>query len=132
MDNFRIDIMSEGAIQPAMTLAFGQWHTSGATHYAVRSASPAEDRRLARSQRMVLFWTKPSAADAIPFPFKMDAVGAADFATRWLAQADYGHKPDHDGDNGRGWRLYNECWGHVDDDSAAFVAIAPAWAMYGK
>ena len=57
---------------------------------------------------------------------------AADFAVGWLEHADYGREPDHGGDNGKGWRLYCEDWGHVDHDHYAFAAVQPVWAMYGK
>src|SRR5690349_24893058 len=43
----------------------------------------------------------------------------------WLAEADYGPQPDHDGDNSKGWRIYNEAWGHVDNLWGAIVAIQP-------
>lgn len=49
-----------------------------------------------------------------------------------IAHADYGRQPDHDGDNEKGWRLYNETWGMVGGDHSAFAAVEPAWAMYGK
>lgn len=59
----------------------------------------------------------------------MDAAGCADFASRWLAEAEYGAEPDHDGCNTRGWRVYNEkCDGHY----GAIIAVAPAWACHGK
>lgn len=120
MDNFHIDITSQGDITPAMKIAFENRHTSGAVAYLVHP-----------EKGLIFFW---SAADdaAAKLPFKLDAVGAADFATRWLAEQDYGRKPDHDGDNERGWRLYNESWGMVDGFTYAFVAVRPAWAMYGK
>ena len=57
---------------------------------------------------------------------------AADFAAGWLGHANYGNAPDHDGDNGKGWRLYCEGCGYVDNDHYAFAAVQPVWAMYGK
>lgn len=118
MDNFQIDITSEGALDAAMRLAF-QSERQRAVGY-----------RIDPEKGIVLY--QYESAVMTPFPFKMDAAGAADFVKRWLAEADYGPEPDHDGHNEKGWRLYNEAWGHVGGDYKAFVAVKPAWAMYGK
>lgn len=65
-------------------------------------------------------------------PFPLDLNTSISFAWHWLTtSADYGNEPDHDGDNGKGWRVYNENWGRVGS-FYGFVAIKPAWAMYGK
>ncbi len=151
MDNFHIDVTSEGVsrLQDAMRLAFsGHGRNTVATHYAVREAREGkrweapdgyrhphlmdwQDRP--KPHRLVFFWSGTSSpSDAVALPFKLDADGAADFAQRWLAEQDYGRQPDHDGDNGKGWRLYCEGWGHVDGQWQAFVAVAPSWTMYGK
>lgn len=147
MDNFRLDITSAGDLGPAMALAFNPpRHAIG---YAIRDAiegerwSEAECERHPhlwrdwktppRPRRLVFYWSLTQECEEIvALPFKLDAAGAADFAKRWLAEEDYGSEPDHDGSNGKGWRLYNESWGHVDGHWAAFVAVAPTWAMYGK
>lgn len=50
----------------------------------------------------------------------------------WLDDTSYGTQPDHDGDNDKGWRIYNEAWGHVAGLWQAFAAIEPVWLMYGK
>lgn len=39
---------------------------------------------------------------------------------------------DHDGENGPGWRVYCEDWGHVGNERSAFLAIKPAFMWYGK
>lgn len=149
MDNAHIDVTSEGneTLAKTLDLAFGKFHK--AIGYAIRAAVPSEKhpaevmadpknaymlkpKRAAKPLRLVFFWTAPTAKDFVALPFKLDAKGAADFAARWLAEADYGKQPDHDGDNEKGWRVYNEAWGHVDDEYAGFVAVTPSWAMYGK
>lgn len=124
----------------------------GATHYAVRAAFEGEKwsdedrekythlgvwRRDPKPLRLVFYDNRyrssdPEGGDQVALPFTLDAAGTADFAARWLAEADYGREPDHDGDNGRGWRVYNEGWGHVDSHHAAIIAVTPSWAMYGK
>lgn len=147
MDNFHIDVTSEGDLAPVMALAFGTYRT--AIGYAIRDIvegvrwSEEECQRHPslwrdwkthpRPRRIVFYWSKTeNRADIVALPFKLDAAGAADFAKRWLHEENYGSQPDHDGDNGKGWRVYNESWGHVDGDWSAFVAVSPAWAMYGK
>lgn len=149
MDNFLINIVSEGSLADAMKIACGRWHDK-IVGYAIRDAVAGEkyeaDKFLSdpknayvlrlqkepKERRLVFYWTKIDRPDFVAFPFTLDPDGAADFAARWLAEEDYGKQPDHDGDNGRGWRLYCEGWGHVDSEYQAFVAISPRWAMYGK
>jgi hypothetical protein len=75
---------------------------------------------------------KPENNGPVNLPFKLDIEGASDFAWRWLAEQDYGKKPDHDGDNNKGWRIWTGGWGHVGNDHYAVCAILPEWAMYGK
>lgn len=119
MDNFHIDLTSQGDLTKAMEIAF-----------AGAPGGKAEAYRI-NDKGLVFYWH--SDAGTTSLPFKLDAAGAADFARRWLAEQDYGPEPNHDGDNGRGWRLYNESWGRVDDcGSYSFVAVKPEWAMYGK
>lgn len=120
MDNFQIDITSEGSIFKAMELAFRDGPNMRAVGYRIST------------EKGLIFYQYGSSARMTALPFKIDAAGAADFATQWLAEQNYGPEPDHDGDNGKGWRLYCEEWGHVDNESQAFVAVQPVWAMYGK
>lgn len=39
---------------------------------------------------------------------------------------------DHDGDNGPGWRLFVEDWGHVEGFNGVICAIKPCFMWYGK
>jgi hypothetical protein len=125
MDNFHIDITSEGDLSDAMKIAF-----KGA------AGSKAEAYLIHPDKGLIFFWSAHPNDHPdkrlVPLPFKLDAAGAADFAKRWLAEQDYGRQPDHDGHNGKGWRLYNESWGRVGDFTYSFVAVMPEWAMYGK
>lgn len=121
MDNFHLDITSEGDLVRPMELAFQ------------RPERRAEGYLTHPEKGLVFFWyLKEAPPGTVPFPFKMDHVGAADFARRWLAEQNYGPRPTHDGDNGKGWRLYNESWGSIDGCRGSFIAVKPAWAMYGK
>jgi len=127
--NFLIDISSEGEkrLQQAFHL---RMEPDG--RYASQKADTAIGYVIDPELGMVFFQWKPSGEFA-PFPFKMDADGCAAFAFRWLAEAEYPREPDHDGDNHKGWRFYNEAWGHVGHyRSEALIAVKPEWQMYGK
>lgn len=66
-------------------------------------------------------------------PYKMKMEAAIEFVWHWLKTAPPSEpEPDIDGDLRVGWRVYNETWAHVDQNSSALVGIQPIWAMYGK
>ncbi len=50
----------------------------------------------------------------------------------WLRKANYGFEPDTDGSVKRGWRFFNETWGHVNSDHYAAFGVLPVWIVYGK
>lgn len=83
-------------------------------------------------QTLILFWHDEKGAQKLPF--SLNCKQAAKFIADWLSSpdCDWGGQPDHDGDNGRGFRIFTESWGHVAGHSYAIVAAQPAWAMYGK
>ena len=127
MDNARLDIINNGeeTFRLAMQIAFAQY--SKAKWYAVHP-----------KLGFILAWHKPDREElqAQPLPYEMSFEQATVFVWGWLksdaASKQRGGQPDHDGDNGAGWRVYNEAWGHVGGDHYSFVAIQPIWAMYGK
>lgn len=81
---------------------------------------------------LVLYWTTGNHEDFHPLPAPLDLEATVSFVKAWLKTADYGSEPDHDGDNSKGWTVFNQSWGHVNHQWEAFVAIEPAWMMYGK
>lgn len=124
MDNRRIDITSEGrrAFDLAMELAF-----EGKHRYRTAVAFLQTDKGL------VLYWHM--AEGTKPLPCAMDWRSAADLAWTWLATVPDEEREaylDHDGSNGKGFRIYNESWGHVDGSPYAIIAIQAVWAWYGK
>lgn len=131
MDNFNIDVTSEGTVSlgMALSLAFSR-HRTAEGFRIIEEGRTLTDKW--RPATLVFYWVKLDKTGYHPLPFKMDAAKATEFAAAWLEQVDYGREPDHDGDNGKGWRVYTEGWGHVDSDYQAIVAVQPAWAMYGK
>lgn len=116
MDNRKIDIWLDGNFELAMQLSIGRRKVIG---YRVHENS------------IVLYWAKSDKM--IPLPYEMDVNDVTQFVAGWLAKTkpDY-PKPDHDGDNEQGFRIFNEAWGHVYGEWEAFIAITPIWAMYGK
>jgi hypothetical protein len=131
MDNFHIDITSEGRDEFNMAVGLAMAHVPGGK---VVAYCMHPDRG------MVLFWDwdpkENGSFEGHPVQkllYQMNAKALSDFAWGWLlGGSDYGEEPDHDGDNHKGWRVYNESWGHVGDCWRARLAIHPEWALYGK
>ncbi len=146
MDNRTIDVVSEGNEDLALALRIIWASAPGgkATHYKVlklkekvtyfNKPTTSHYTNLEESKggvpTLVLLWHEEHGSQA--FPFGIDVHLATDFVKGWLAQVDYGREPDHDGDNGKGWRVFTESWGHVAGHIYTVVAVQPAWAMYGK
>lgn len=153
MDNARLDITSEGYKTLVLALSIAFQHHSKATHWAVIDntlvlfwTKPPE--------KCTREWTEREFVKELPatheqrrrcsqqFDIKAEAFVAAIDSDRaaanvqdWLTLnggADYGKKPDIDGDCGKGWRVFNESWGHVYGMYHAICAVQPVWAMYGK
>lgn len=81
-----------------------------------------------------------STKDDMKFPTKLSMNVICDIVWSWLhsnealqinlKSTDVNY--DHDGSNSLGFRVYCETWGHVNDNSAALVAITPSYCWYGK
>jgi hypothetical protein len=120
MDNREFKITSEGKEDFALSIkiAFGKYNK--ATGYMVKDNT------------LVFFWGS-SNENAIPLPYPMGSTQATEFAWGWLELNEPTEKePSHDGDNGKGFTVYCDFWGHVMKNSYAFVGIKPEWAWYGK
>lgn len=144
MDNRHISIQSENkkALELAMQLIFDNAPGGKATHYCDHP-----------TLGFVLFWNQPEYSalsekedylkkdsektEAIihKLPYPMDCRAATEMVWGWLAEQPeekYIDYMDHDGSNGRGFRVYNETWGHVGSSHYAFAGILPVWSWYGK
>lgn len=150
-DNCRIDICGQGveSFKKALSFFFPNKHDT-VKAFAVDP-----------KKGMILYWAAPedvvakskatefsTYVNSLPtpktsgggliqlLPYEMGYEAAWQFAWNWLqtpaAGQIRGPQPDHDGDNGDAWRVYNESWTHVDDRWEALVGIEPIWAMYGK
>ena len=146
MDNRTIDVTSEGGEHLAMAIriAFANAPGGKATHYRIVKLKDKISYYGEPTSRhyenlvedpegdptLILLWHEGRNAIALPYPLEVDEAIA--FVSGWLKNVDRGHQPDHDGDNGHGWRVFTEAWGHVAGEHYAIVGVQPAWAMYGK
>lgn len=132
MDNRTFDITSEGhaALRHALAIPF---YTAGvrATHYLMTTIPNGYEGRWARDIPTLALYNR-AAPKALVLPFTLGHDGATEFVNSWLSQVDYGPEPDHDGSNGKGFRVFTGKWGEVHGSDGAFVAIQPKWAEYGK
>ena len=151
MDNRKIDVTSEGlsGIKSALEIMWPsvcggkvKEYTSkkfitkikyfcrdkDGGHYTHHYTELVEDKD--GIDTLILLWSKERESIQLPFPLGLTQT--VDFIVGWLDNLNYGGQPDHDGDNGKGWRIFTESWGHVAGYSYTVVGVQPAWAMYGK
>lgn len=124
MDNFQFNIcsMTNEAFVRTLRLAFELSGHKNITHYHIKD-----------NNDLAFFWSKPeSNILAQPLPYPMGIGAAVSFATNWLETADYDDEPEHDGDNSRGWTIYNEGWSQVRGSFYGIIAIKTSWAIHGK
>lgn len=121
MDNFKIDIVSEGDEQ--LRKAFALLQPPGGK--AVGWKRGAQD--------LIFFWHDEGGVTPFVSPADMDE--CARIASAWLKTVSaeiLKSKPDIDGSSGHGWRLYTDSWGRIEGHVYSFVAVRPEWALYGK
>ncbi len=120
-DNFHFDITG-ASMKKCLDIAFT---------YHSKAIGWAE-RKLKNGKALVLYWSDSNVTGINKFPSPLTAEQVEPMILQWLKDADYGNQPDHDGDNDKGWRVFNEAWGHINSEWQSFVAIQPIWLMYGK
>lgn len=138
MDNRKFIIVDDSNLDKWMELCMG-WHK--ALGWSAEYPPKTEKQRL--SSRLILYWHDPgsqlphdssvvNATEYHPLPSPMGPAQVVPIVREWLEQVDYGPKPDFDGTAGKGFILFCNDWGFVGSCHAAFMAIQPKWAMYGK
>lgn len=149
MDNRRIDITAEGVedLGKALELIWRNAPGGKAVQFLEKKLEKVVDyfqnkesnisshySKLIESptgvDTLILLWSENGKGVSLPYPLDINTVKP--FVAGWLGTRNYGSQPDHDGSNGKGWRVFNEAWGHVFGNHYAICAIQPAWAMYGK
>ena len=124
MNNRLISVQSEGraSFDLAFQLLFANAPGSRITHWI-------DDPK----KGLILLWSHEGEAQKLPVP--LDWKKAADLAWAWLENKkddEYQEYLDHDGSNGKGFRVYNEDWGHVGGYHYGVLGVIPVWAWYGK
>ena len=152
MDNRSIDITSEGMESLGLALEIIWGHQGNTvTHFkdvkllekVEYIPSPKEPDDLKKMYHLesfiqhkdgtpTLILLRRDEQEAKELPFPLDFKGAKQFVEGWLNQVDFGERPDHDGDNEKGWRVFTDDWGHVAGHHSATVGIQPDWAMCCK
>jgi len=130
MDNkvFNVNGESKEKLIKTMELAFGR--------------ETAKSWFFDKEKGLIFYWLLSGRENksSTDFPSPLDAIRAADTAWDWLQGKEAGSmscdgwdaNADHDGDNGKGFRVYCEDWGHVGDNVYAIIAVRPAYMWYGK
>lgn len=137
MDNFQMDVTAEDrkTLLQLLEIAFRHNCPGGKASHWAEIDTVFEDGWSGSQPRkvLILYWSPPeSDQKAIRLPSACDAIKASNYVEDWLDAVDYGPEPDHDGDNGKGFRLFCDFWGHVNGSHYSIIGISPAWAMYGK
>lgn len=141
MDNREISIKSEGheALVLALKLIFDNAAGGKAVAFRIFPAKgdPSSEYRRDRDNyqppTLVLYWHDEDGAS--PLLARMGPEEIANLVQAWLddqPETMWGDYLDHDGSMGRGFRVFNEDWGHVFNSSYAICGIQPIWAWYGK
>jgi hypothetical protein len=76
----------------------------------------------------LVFGWHANMKDAVPLPAKMEKDALIGLILGWLADAEYGEEPDHDGSNHKGYTIKTTGW----EDSYATFRVEPTWIEYGK
>ena len=132
MDNKKVLIQCAGrtAFDLAMRVAF-------TTEYDKENEEP---RKKAShyfehpEKGLVFLWSEDKSVNSSKLPVALDWKGSAELAWQWLDEqptSKYQDYCDHDGSNSKGFKVYNEAWGHVISHYA-IIAIVPIWAWHGK
>lgn len=137
-DNYIFDITGAD-LDKSLAIALDGAPGHQATHWGVWGKG-AEPIRLGtvRVDRLVFYWHRPeSYIDCMPLITPLGKLEEERFVLgvmikEWLKQIEYPPEPRHDGDNTKGWRIFNEPWGHVMDSHYGIFAVEPVWMMHGK
>lgn len=133
MDNFRFDVTSAGteALEKALRFVLESNGWTCTTGFAVKMRPDTGFTGNPTTQAcLILYWT--DSPNATKLPFAMNHEETITFVKGWMRTVPYPEEPDIDGSVKRGWRVYNEEWGHVNNEYEAYIAIEPTWALFGK
>lgn len=131
MDNYRFDVTGDlddpEHLQTALKIA--SRYNSKTVGWRITEFIPSGKRE--GTFGLVFYWRGP-APKMNPFICTAPLTFYWPQIRDWLEKAEYPPEPNIDGTVRRGWRVFNEEWGHIKNESAAFAAVLPYWCMYGK
>ena len=93
----------------------------------------------------IVYWSD-AEKDSIPFPVQLGAEELCALIWKWLQNLNWDniktqydvipmntkYAENSDIWNHRGWTIYTESWGHVNNSFYAYFAVAPAYLWLGK
>ena len=124
-DNFHFNICSDSRTHFDMAVEIG---------FAGAAGGKAYSYKISPEKGIILSWQKEGLKDGyMILSYPLTSETAKNFLWDLLKSIEFSEKqPDHDGDNEKGFRIYNESWSRVDGNFYAFMAVRPEWQMYGK
>lgn len=117
-EDFRFEIASDRKLKEILELAF--------SHHSTADGWKEENGAF------VLSWYNKENGGWNAFPGSLTPAEVEPLVISWLKNQDYGYEPDIDGSNRKGFLVYNESYGRINNDPYAFVAIKPEWISYHK
>lgn len=131
MDNkiFNVNGKSKEMLQATLNLVFEQGRYKKAVNWSIHP-----------DKGLILYWAISKKEKVNDFVTSVSADTVCSTVWEWL-QSDEAWEinltgwdvdQDHDGSNSKGWRVYVEDWGHVNDDWSAICAIKPIYLWHGK
>jgi|GEM_PF-4938587 len=135
MDNFKLDVQSEGEDQlyQALRIAFDR------LHYDVKAVGYTLSEEYGLVFHKYHYNVPEKMGTWNELPFKADAKFCAIMAWNWLQTLSQDDKfaklprtQSFDGSTAPGWRVYTDDWGQINGCPSAFVGVLYKIALYGK
>lgn len=131
MDNREFSIVDDENFGEWLKCAFGTDRAVGWSEGTTKHGTP----------RLILYWSRPDDDEKgfHRFPVRLSAEDVEPILSAWLIGAKYGEPPDHDGDNKKGFHIFNyehdekyDTQVHAGGTHGSILGLQPAWACYGK
>jgi hypothetical protein len=138
MDNFHIDVTSDKLkdLEAALIIAIRNTPGAKATHFKVSSVfKKTLDETIEEAKSaLILCWYETAGSSKLPYSLTEKNIFT--FVENWLSEQDkenYMDWEDMDGEcSPKAFRIFNQYWGHINEDPYSFIAITPTYAWYGK
>lgn len=123
----RVDVASEGSLHLDLAIKLSMQY-----HVSYERNEPTVTHWMEHDGKLVFYWHASGGGNAFVVPHTREML--VPLILSWLAKQDYGDEPDHDGSNGKGWRLKS----HMEFNNAipgSFYVqfyVHPEWMEYHK